>query len=224
MTSMTRKKKPNRLMQGLIGISLCVHLLLLMHVAKMYRSNVLSCIELTMQNVTKHVGRAIPRPRVRHKAPKTSNVKKIHIQKQHIPRIQIDPVDNTLPDTIMQNISMPDIPDSFGPNIADWDTGATADFMTANDYFDMVRLKIESRKKYPDFARSRRIEGRVTIRFVITTDGRATSVMIVQQGRHGSLNKAALNAVKDAAPFPRPPSSLFKEPLNMEITIAFELT
>ncbi len=224
MTSLSGTRKPNRLMLGLIGISLCVHLLLLMRVAGIYRSNALTYIELTMQDIAKPVGRSIPRPRVRHKAPKRTDVKKIHIQKQHIPPIKIDPVDNTLPDTIMQDIGVPDIPDSPGANIADWDPVTTTEFVTANDYFDMVRLKIESRKKYPDFARSRRIEGRVTIRFVITTDGRVTSVMIVERGRHSSLNKAALNAVKDAAPFPRPPSNLFKEPLHMEITIVFELT
>lgn len=224
MTSLTRKKKPNRLMLGLIVISLSMHLLFLMHVAGIYRSNALTYIEFTMEDVAKPVGRSIPRPRVRHKAPKRTDVKNIHIQKQQIPRIKIEQVDNTLPDTIMQDISVPDIPDSLGPNIANWDTGTNAESVTANDYFDMVRLKIESRKKYPDIARSRRIEGRVTIKFVIATDGQVTSVMIVKRGRHSSLNTAALKAVQDAAPFPRPPSNLFKEPLYMEITIVFELT
>jgi len=211
-------------MLGLIGISLCVHLLLLMRVASIYRSNTMTYIELTMQDVAKPVGRSIPRPRIRHKAPKRTDVKKIHIRKQQIPRIKREQIDSTLPDTIVQDISMPDVPDSVGPNIANWDPGSATEVVTANDYFDMVRLKIESRKKYPDYAKSRRIEGRVTIRFVITTDGRVTSVLIVKRGRHSSLNTAALNAVQDAAPFPRPPSNLFKESLHMEITIVFELT
>ena len=38
------------------------------------------------------------------------------------------------------------------------------------DYFEMTRLRIESHKKYPDTARIRRIEGRLTVRFIIGKD------------------------------------------------------
>jgi len=41
---------------------------------------------------------------------------------------------------------------------------------------------------------------------------------------HEGDTRVTLNAVKKAAPFPRPPPGLFKGPLHMEITILFELT
>lgn len=218
------KRTPNRLMHALIGISLVVHLLIFMHVSGIYRSKALSYIELTMMDISKPFRRSIPQPRMRHKTPKIQNVKKLNIQKQHIPHIKIDPVQNNLTDTLMENISPLDIPDSFGHNIADWNPDGIEGFDTTNDYFEMLRLKIESHKKYPDSARLKHIEGRVKVRFVITTDGMVSSLTIVKHARHRSLETAALNAVKNAAPFPRPPAGLFDGPLYMEISIVFELT
>jgi protein TonB len=110
------------------------------------------------------------------------------------------------------------------PNISDWNPGGAGEFVTTNDYFGMVRLKIESCKTYPESAKSRHMEGRVKVQFVITTDGNISSLKVVQHAGHASLSTAALNAVKKAAPFPRPPPGLLKCPLHMEITILFELT
>ncbi|RKZ27359.1 energy transducer TonB, partial [bacterium] len=59
---------------------------------------------------------------------------------------------------------------------------------------------------------------------VIAADGQISSLKIVKQARHSSLGKAALDAVKKAAPLPRPPPNLFKGPLHIELTILFELT
>ena len=222
------KRKPNWLMRGMIGISLVIHLLIFMHISGIYRSKALSYIELTMQDISKPFRRSIPRPRMRPKTPKIHNVKTLNIPKQgipkqSIPRIKIDPINNNLPDTIMQDISMSDIPDNSNHNISDWNPDVNYEFTTTNDYFDMLRLKIESCKKYPDIAKSRYIEGRVEIRFVITPDGQVSSLKIVKHARHSSLDRAALNAVKDAAPFPRPPGGMSKEPLHIEIIIVFEL-
>ena len=42
--------------------------------------------------------------------------------------------------------------------------------------------------------------------------------------RNDALNAAAIDAVRQAAPFPRPPANLFKGDLALELTIVFELT
>ena len=222
------KRKPNWLMRGMIGISLVIHLLIFMHISGIYRSKALSYIELTMQDISKPFRRSIPRPRMRPKTPKIHNVKTLNIPmqgipKQSIPRMKIDPVNNNLPDTIMQDISMSDIPDNAKHSISDWNPDGNYEFTTTNDYFDMLRFKIESCKKYPDIAKSRYIEGRVKLRFVIASDGQVSSLKVVKHARHSSLDRAALKAVKDAAPFPRPPGGVFKEPLHIEIIIVFEL-
>ena len=59
---------------------------------------------------------------------------------------------------------------------------------------------------------------------MIAKNGRISDLKIVKPARHNSLNKAALKAVRDSAPFSVPPSNLFKESLKIEITILFELT
>jgi len=138
--------------------------------------------------------------------------------------MKIDPVQDSLADTLVEDIHVPDVPDSSVPNISDWKPGRVGEFVTTNDYFGMVRRKIESCKTYPESAKSRHMEGRVKLQFVITADGNISSLKVVQHTGHTILSTAALNAVKKAAPFPMPPPGLFKGPLHMEITILFELT
>jgi protein TonB len=219
-----KKRNPNRLLQALICVSLGIHALLFMHISGIYRSHAVSYIELTLQDVSKPYTRSIPRPRMRLKSPKITDVKKVKIQKQFIPKLNIEPVDTRFTNTLMEDISTPDIPDNVGLSIADWNPTGEIIFATPNDYYEMVRLKIESCKRYPDSARVRHMEGRTKVRFVITQDGQVSSVEIVKGARHGILNTAAMNAVKAAAPFPRPPVNLFKGPLHVEIAIVFELT
>ena len=216
--------KPNRLLQALICVSLGIHALLFMHISGIYRSHAVSYIELALQDVSKPYTRNIPRPRMRHKNPKIADVKNVNVQKRVIPKLTIEPVDTHFTNTLMEDMGMPDISDTVGRPMADWNPTGEINFATPNDYYEMVRLKIESCKRYPDSARTRHMEGRTKVRFVITPDGQLSSVKIVKGARHGILNTAAMNAVKAAAPFPRPPVNLFKGPLHVEITIVFELT
>ncbi len=161
---------------------------------------------------------------MRQKPPEIQDFKKTDIPKTHIPKIKIDPVNFNYSDMLMEGLSTPDIPDNGNLNISEWNADGQDGFGTSNDYFDMIRLKIESSKIYPETAKLRHIEGRVKIRFVVTEDGQVSSVKIVKHAGNKSLNEAALNAVRNAAPFPDPPSTLFKGALHMEITIVFELT
>jgi len=224
------KRKPNWLFRGLIGVSLGIHLVIFMHVAGIYTSNALSYIELTMQNISKPTARAIPRPRHRPKPPQPQDIKKLKVIQCRIPHfkpIKMEPAEKNLPDSLMESISMPDIPATPGLQIADWSQGAlvaSGDYMTAHSYLEMVRLKIERHKKYPDIARVKNIEGRVVVRFVITPDGGIREVEVAKRSRNRALDLAALRAVQDAAPFPKPPRHLFKGEIPLELTIVFELT
>ena len=208
-----------------MGVSLGIHLIIFMHVAGIYRSNALTYIELTLQGVSKPSARSIPRPRHRPKAPQPMDVKRLKITQRVMPHfkpIKIDPAEKDLPDSLVEGINMPDIPVTPGLNIADWNPGDLAE--TPSSYLEMVRLKIERHKKYPDIARVRNIEGRVVIRFVIMLDGGIREVEVTKRSRNKALDLAALRAVQDAAPFPKPPRRLFKGRVPLEITIVFELT
>ncbi len=221
------KKKPNRLLQGLVGVSLAIHLLIIMHVSGIYRSTALSYIELTLQNVSKPLARSIPRPRHRPKELKPEDVKRLKVTQRRVPSfkpIKVEPAEKDLPDSLVEGIGIPDIPNTPGLNVANWNPGELTDSGDSQaTYLEMVRLKIERHKKYPETARARQIEGSVTVRFMITPQGGILNVEIIKSSRQKSLDKAALKAVHAAAPFPKPPRHLFKGEIPLELTIAFEL-
>ena len=223
-------KKPNRLLLYLIVVSLGIHLAVFFHIAGIYRSHALTRLEFTLANISKAAARSIPRPRARPKIVSRPNeIKQIRVQKRVVPRFKPVEVDNVkdIPDSLIESISMPETPYSQGLKISDWQpeslTGVN-DYFTADDYFEMVRLKIEAHKKYPELARVRRLEGRTTVRFVIGPDGRASSLSVIKSSNHKLLDKAAENAIRAASPFSKPPSDLFKGAISLELTILFELT
>jgi len=211
-------------LRGLIGVSLAIHIVIFLHISGLYNSKALSYIELTMQNISRPSARAIPRPRQRSRPPKPRDVKKLKVFQCQ----KMEPAEKNLPDSLVESISMPDIPTS-GLKIADWSPGTLVtygDYMTAQSYLEMVRLKIERHKKYPDIARIKNIEGSVVVRFVITPEGGVgvCELEVAKGSRNNALDLAALRAVQDAAPFPKPPRRLFKGAIPLELTIVFELT
>jgi len=231
--AMERSPGPNWLLRTLIIFSMAIHVVIFIHASGIYRSSALSYIEMSLQDISRPTARDIPRPRPRPKAPEPRNqVRKLNVVPRPLPRFKplaMAPVESNLPDTLVEGISAPDIPRTPGADAADWVPGPqtqeiAGEFMSAASYLDMVRLKIESRKRYPESAKARNIEGRVTIRFVLATDGSVRKVAIAKGSRHRALDLAAMRAVQNAAPFPRPPSSLFKGDLPLELTIVFELT
>lgn len=101
--------------------------------------------------------------------------------------------------------------------------GSGKGFLSKKDYYNLIREKIETKKIYPERARQRMVEGRVTVQFVILTDGQVSSVAVVRHSGDHSIDKAAVRAVSDAGPFVQPPSYLFSGSIPVEITLVFEL-
>jgi len=213
---------------SLLCVSFVIHLVLFLRISKLYSSNSLTYIELTLQNISKAPVRSIPRPRHRSKPPdQPQEIKELRVT-QLIPRlkpISIEPAEKDLPDSLVEGISMPDIPDVSSPDISEWSPDQSAcDYTTTDSYLEMVRLRIERHKRYPKSAKIRQIEGSVTVRFVIRPEGDIRSAEVVKTSGSKTLDEAALMAVKDAAPFPKAPASLFKEDIPLQLTIVFELT
>ncbi len=226
------KTKPNWLLRGLILISMAIHLVIFMHITGLYNSKVLNYIELTLKDVSKPPTRSIPRPRHRPKPPdRVREVKRLKVTQRPIPQlkpISIDPAERDLPDTLVERISMPDIPNYQKLNITEWSPPeamvAESDYVTPNSYMEMVRLRIEKHKRYPSLARVKNIEGRVTIRFMITPQGDVKNVEIARSSRSKILDGAALRAVNDASPFPKPPGNIYHQgELSLKVNIVFEL-
>ena len=218
-TESKNKRKHNWLLCGLVGISFGIHLLIFIHIAGFYHSEALTYIELTLKDFSKPPSRNIARARLLPDTPRRlKDIKRLNVHEINIPKlkqIKMDLLEKNLPDSLVESINLPDIPDNSTVRSND---------LTSNDYFEMVRIRIESHKRYPRAAKTRQIEGRVTVRFVIGADGRISSSKVVKSSQHRTLDQAALNAVKEASPFPIPPRDLFNGPIPLEITIMFELT
>ncbi|BBO83709.1 hypothetical protein DSCO28_42750 [Desulfosarcina ovata subsp. sediminis] len=232
-SAMDRPSSPNWLLRTLIILSVAIHGVLFMHLSGIYHTRALTYIEMSLQNIARPAARDIPRPRPRPKVPEPQDqVKTLKAVARPVPRFRplaMAPVESNLPDSLMEGISAPDVPQTPGVESAAWVPGpqtdlAASDYMTADSYLDMVRLKIESRKRYPEAAKTRSIEGRVAIHFILATDGSVRDITVTKGARSSALNMAAVNAVQRAAPFPRPPANLFKNDLSLELTIVFELT
>lgn len=92
-----------------------------------------------------------------------------------------------------------------------------------HNYLNMVRLKIEHQKKYPDVAQQRNLQGQVTVEFNIHLDGKISEPSVSKSSGIQSLDLAALDAVKKASPFDSPPRQIFNEAIHINLPIRFEL-
>ncbi len=74
-----------------------------------------------------------------------------------------------------------------------------------NEHFDYIRKKILGNINYPDAAKRMGWQGKVVLSFVITSDGSVRSLKIMQSSGFKILDDKAIETIRQAAPFPRPP-------------------
>ena len=91
-------------------------------------------------------------------------------------------------------------------------------------FAEAVRRKIESKKRYPMAAQKVGIEGRTGVRMTILKDGRLEKVEIVKPSGYEILDRAALQSVRDAAPFPPIPKEMGRDEIQMSIHLVFKIT
>ncbi len=106
--------------------------------------------------------------------------------------------------------------------------GAAGNLTSRDDairsFLAQVRRRIDRSKHYPFAARRRHMEGRVTVRFAIRPDGSVDGLEVAESSKMPLLDKAALEAVRQAAPFPEFPKEQLRHSLVVEIGIVFELS
>ena len=90
-------------------------------------------------------------------------------------------------------------------------------------YLNTIRGLIEQQKKYPRVAKSRQFQGKVIVEFVLMLSGKVGSIKVVEGCRFSILNRAAIQAVESASPYPKPPPGLFSGQHSLRIPIVFEL-
>ncbi|MDL1872137.1 energy transducer TonB [Deltaproteobacteria bacterium PRO3] len=91
------------------------------------------------------------------------------------------------------------------------------------EYLRQVQRKIARRRSYPSLARQRGIEGRVTALLVIDGAGRLVSVDILKSD-HDLLSDGALATIRNASPFPAPPTHLASSNLKVSVPITYRIS
>ena len=96
---------------------------------------------------------------------------------------------------------------------------------TTRDYgwlSEAILRRVEELKRYPASARVDHAEGKVVVKAVINEDGSIGEVEVFQSSGHPGLDKAAVETMREAAPFhlPRPlgqPRMTIKIPMSYRL-------
>jgi periplasmic protein TonB len=88
-------------------------------------------------------------------------------------------------------------------NSEDAQGGGRMGYLKAN--FSYIRDMITRKIIYPETAREMGWQGKVKVSFVISSDGFVKDIQILQSSGIEILDKNAVETVKNASPFPRPP-------------------
>ena len=100
----------------------------------------------------------------------------------------------------------------------------TADLILARQIYHSSLLRHTFRYiRYPKRAQERGQEGSVRLDVTIDSNGQVTDVQTLQDSRYSSLNRAAVEAVKRAGPYPAAPPQLAKDNFHFTIPITFRL-
>jgi TonB family protein len=82
-------------------------------------------------------------------------------------------------------------------------------------YFAKIKRQIEQTWTYPIEAARRGFSGKLNIRFVVSMDGNLVRIQLVNKSGYEILDSAAIQAVKEAAPFEPFPIHIKKEKLSI---------
>lgn len=90
-------------------------------------------------------------------------------------------------------------------------------------YAQELYRKLAREKSYPSAARRAGLEGEVVVEVRIDSEGEILSVDLHESSGHGSLDRAALEAVRSLKRFPAPPSALAWNKKRLQIPIRYRL-
>jgi len=92
-----------------------------------------------------------------------------------------------------------------GGGSVDLPGGETARNRYLAEHFAFIRDKILKHVNYPVSARRRGWQGKVVISFIISSSGSIKEARVTQGSGYTILDQSTLAALKESAPFPRPP-------------------
>ena len=102
---------------------------------------------------------------------------------------------------------------------------ASANTPVKRDYgwlSETILRRVEELKRYPASARAERVEGKVVVKAVINEDGSIGEMDVFQSSGHPGLDKAAMDTMRQAAPF-HLPHPLGQPRMTIKIPMSYRL-
>ena len=92
-----------------------------------------------------------------------------------------------------------------------------------NGYSKQVWAKIAAAIHYPRIARKRGYEGKPVVSFILRQDGELAKLTIIKPSLYTTLDRAALEAVRRAVPYPPFPKLLNRSSIRFQLPISYIL-
>ncbi|MDM7321917.1 MAG: energy transducer TonB [Gammaproteobacteria bacterium] len=160
-----------------------------------------------------------PQPKSKPETPKPAPVAKL-------PR-QVSPIEASPPSPVLETSAQPEKPVVAPPtevvSSPPVPVQPTPNADLENAYRARIRAAVDAHKHYPPLARRMGQEGQVKLAFTVDAEGRLLDVTIITSSGSASLDEAALQAVRDAAPFPPFPEGSQRQRWNFSIPLTFSL-
>jgi protein TonB len=90
-------------------------------------------------------------------------------------------------------------------------------------YLTLISQHIMNRKTYPAEARERSIEGHAVIRFELLREGRVQGCTIITGSGHSIIDRAALELIEGAQPFPPFFARMEQHSLTLQLEVVYDL-
>ncbi len=90
-------------------------------------------------------------------------------------------------------------------------------------YMEHIKNKIQDVWTYPEYARESNEEGSLIVLFTIGRNGEVLDIKLLRSSGYPVLDKAAIQAVKEAAPFPLLPKRFNIDRLNIYATFIYTI-
>jgi periplasmic protein TonB len=142
-------------------------------------------------------------------APPRVEVELAIAEAQRVPRLSEARAEPTLVDSVPLRASEPVV--AVSPPVA-------------GEYEQQVSRWVERQRQYPLAARRRGMEGTAIVRIQLDGDGALLEARLVRDTGHAVLDRAALEMIHRAAPYPRAPYTLASSTIEVFVPIEFTLS
>ena len=83
---------------------------------------------------------------------------------------------------------------------------------------------VATHQRYPRIALLRQWQGTAVLQLELAADGRLLGVRVLSSSGHDTLDRQALEMVREAVPLPSLPAALAGRPLTVEVPVVFRIT